>query len=169
MPDLRSIPRYDHDDNVGRVECLMMQGYTRSGLMRYMREEGRTDSLHTLSGWVAEVRRRWAAEACEQRPALKDLWRLRLEKLYMDAYQVTLDEDGRPAAGMAQAISRGECVKIAKLAIALDGLAQQTPPSDGVTDPIAMTPAEREAELQRLLRRREEALQARATEDKGGN
>lgn len=159
---------YEHTMRIGRVEDLMLQGYSRIKIVAICSAEDLTDSEATVGIWIKQVRDRWAAEDAEMRPAYKDLWRQRLDRQYCDAYRASVDEDGKPDKTIAGAMARSECTKIAKLAMALDGLAAPVVVrTDGAVDPAAMAPAERDREIRELLERREQSMRAKAVASTG--
>jgi len=149
-------PAYVTRNNIARVEDLIVSGYAWDKILDILADEGRTESASTAHAWRNEVNRRWASEEQELRPARKDMMRARLEKLYLTAYKHATDES---KSAVARSMALAECTKIAKLSIALDGLAAPIAVRhEGVLDPASMTPAEREAEIKTLLAKREDQL-----------
>lgn len=157
-------PDYLYEMALSRTEDLMVQALPWKRIVAILSEEGYTDSPDTAKNWRREVQRRWSIEDAEMRPARKDQWRARLEKLYADIL-----ERAEGAQGYAQAAMYGEAIKVAKLSIVMDGVqAPVVVKHEGHIDVAAMAPHEREAEIQRLLAKRTAAL-ANAPQRSEGN
>lgn len=149
-------PDYVYEMNIGRTEDLMLQAYSWRDIFARLVTEGLTDSEDTAKNWRAEVMRRWAVEDAEMRPARKDAWRARLEKLYRELLEKAADPK---QSSTAMAILYGEAIKVMKIAIVMDGLtAPVKVEHSGRVDVQAMGPLEREKEIAALLAKREAAL-----------
>lgn len=150
-------PDYIRELGMGRVEEMMVAAKPWSKIVAALAVEFPDNDEDTFKRWKAAVVKRWAAEDAEMRPARKDLWRARLDDLYG-----SLLEQARDArSDYARTLYFGEAVKVAKLAIDLDGLS--TPIAikhEGRLDVAAMSPSEREAEIKMLLAKREAARAA---------
>lgn len=135
----------------------MLQAYKPREIYAKLYDEGYTDSEETARKWRGEVQRRWAAEDAEARPARKDAWRLRMDALYRSL----LEKADRAKSEFAAAQYIGEAIKVAKLAIVMDGLHQPIKiEHSGSVEVMAMTPLEREKEIAELLAKREAARKA---------
>lgn len=159
-------PDHVYRANLARLESLIVEGYTTEQCIEIMIQDGRTDNENTVRRWRADVFARWAKEDQELRPARRDMMRQQLAMLFRTNYQASLDIDGRPATTMAATMARAECTKIAKLSCQLDGLLAPTvvKVTDAV-DPLSMSPAERRAEIDELLAKREAAMREQASRD----
>lgn len=155
------LPNYQYELAIGRLEDLMVQAVPWTRIVAILSEEGYTESAATAAAWRREVMARWAAEDSETRPARRDLWRQRLERLYQDLLERARMMD----PGHVQVMMFGEAAKVAKLAVAVEGIASMTHRHEhtGKVPASAMAPIDRERELNALLGKRE---QIRA---KGGN
>lgn len=154
MPDLPPLPDYLAEIGISRVEDLMVQAVAWNRIVAILSAENLTEDRDRASAWRREVFRRWQEEDKELRPARKDMWRARLDALYGD-----LLKKADLASGATQAMLYAEVTKVAKLAIAVDGIGgQQVPRRDGAhVDPAALSPIEREREIKELLAKREAA------------
>ncbi len=158
-------PDYLYEHAINRVEDLMVQAIPWPRIMAILFDEGLTESQDTAKKWRTEVMRRWAAEDATTRPARKDLWRARLERLY----NTLLDQGNEAPLGYAKTQLYAEAIKVAKLSILLDGAhAPIAAAKEGNVDVAAMTPTERAAEIDRLLAKREAAQRAKGLVE-GGN
>lgn len=159
-------PDYVYEMAIGRTEDLMVQAYSWRDIVAKLIAEEYTDSEETAKNWRAEVVRRWAAEDAEMRPARKDAWRARLEKLYREL--LAKAEDGKTSS-TAAAIMYAEAIKVAKIAIVMDGLTAPVKiEHSGRVDVQAMGPLEREKEIQALLEKRNAALKNAPTKREPG-
>lgn len=159
-------PDYVYEMAIGRTEDLMVQAYNWRDIFARLVSEGYTDSEDTAKEWRKEVARRWAAEDAEQRPARKDVWRSRLEKLYRELLEKA---DSPKMSSTAAAILYGEAIKVAKIAIVMDGLTAPVKiEHSGSVDVHAMGPLEREKEIAELLAKREAALKGRTQKREPG-
>jgi len=153
------LPDYQRDLALARVEALMIEGYTPNEIASKVITEGYTESTETVKKWRIAVQRRWADEDREQRPARKDMWRRRIEA----RYQAILTKMAGCKSEFAWAQMQAELTRLSKLGILLDGahlpVVEQ---GDGKIDPAAMSPMEREREIQALLVKREAARAAAA-------
>jgi hypothetical protein len=149
---------YEYELAIARTEDLMVQAMSPKDIVATLITEGYTDSPDTVKKWRQEVQRRWANEEQAMRPARKDLWRARLES----QYHAVLKRAAATKSDIAFSMLYTEATRIAKLSIVMDGLqAPVTIRSDGLIDPAAMSPPEREREIVALLARREAALTAK--------
>lgn len=149
-------PNYLYEMALARVEDLMMQAMQWPKIVATLVDEGYTDSADTCDNWKREVMRRWAVEDSLMRPARKDLWRARLELLYSN-----LLGKAEAAHGYAQAQLFAEAIRVAKLAIVLDGVqAPVVVKHEGQIDVHTMAPHERAKEIEILLAKRAAALKA---------
>lgn len=158
-------PDYVYEMALARVEDLMVQAFTPRDIVAKMIAEEYTDSADTVRAWRTEVARRWSLEDAEMRPARKDLWRSRLEKLYREL----LEKAAAPKqSSTAAAILYGEAIKVAKIAIVMDGLTAPVKiEHSGTVDVQAMGPLEREKEIELLLAKRNAAKPATTKRDPG--
>lgn len=146
-------PGYLYEMALARVEDLMRQAIPWPRICAILSDEGYTDSADTAKNWRRVIMARWADEEKELRPARKDLWRERLEHLYRTCLERAATMEGYPQAAMMS-----EAIKVAKLAIVLDGVQAPIVVNHTGIDVSAMSPMEREKEIAELLRRRDEAL-----------
>lgn len=153
-------PDYIYTMALARIEDLMMQAYSWPDIFAKLVAEGFTESENTAKSWRKEIQRRWAAEDAENRPARKDMWRGRLEALY----HKLLTKAGSPGlSASACAMLYAEAIKVAKIAVVMDGLtAPVRVEHSGAVDVAALQPHERETEIRELLAKREAALQQAA-------
>lgn len=161
-PQRRGIrpPDYIFEMNIGRTEDLMLQAYSWRDIYARLVDEGLTDSEETAKNWRREVMRRWSVEDAEQRPSRKDAWRGRLELLYRQLLEKAGDSK---MSSTAAAILYGEAIKVAKIAIVMDGLtAPVKVEHSGKLDVQAMGPLEREKEINELLAKRAAATKGPA-------
>lgn len=145
---------------MGQLEEMMVTAKSWSKIVAALTLAFPEQDEDTFKRWKAAVVKRWASEDAEMRPARKDLWRARLDDLYG-----SLLEQARDArSDYAKTLYFSEAVKVAKLAIDLDGLnAPIAIKHEGRLDVAAMSPAEREAEIAALLAKREVARAAKGT------
>lgn len=153
-------PDYIRELGMGRLEELMVAAKPWSKIVAALTVEFPDQDEDAFKRWRSAVVKRWASEDAEMRPARKDLWRARLDDLYG-----SLLEQARDArSDYAKTLYFSEAVKVAKLAVDLDGLnAPIAIKHEGKLDVAAMTPAEREAEIAALLAKREAARAAKGT------
>lgn len=159
-----NIAVHEYEARLARVEDLMIQGYSAGEIARKMVSEEWCDSEKTAATWRHKVLKRWAEEDAVLRPHRKNLWRARLEGR-MRRIDARLEASGITA--FESVGLEAEWTKIAKVAIALDGLMAPVTVKieGGLVEPIAMTPAERDAEIKQLLEKREQMRKP----ESGGN
>lgn len=146
-------PDYLYEMAISRVEDLMVQAIPWKQIVAILSSENYTESADTARNWRNEVMRRWRAEDEVTRPARKDLWRARLDHLFGD-----LLERARSSAGASQALLFGEAIRVAKIAIVMDGLTQPAVARNDDSLAVAgMSPLEREKKIGELLAKREAA------------
>lgn len=153
-------PDYIYEMAISRVEDLMVQSMPWKRIVAILSAEGFTESEHTAKNWRKEVMRRWAAEESELRPARKDQWRARLEHLY----NRLLEQAEAAPMGFAKTQLYAEAIRVAKVAIVMDGVASPiVHKHEGSLDVASMSPMERDAEIAKLLAKREAAQRAAKT------
>lgn len=137
------------------LEDLLLQRVAWPKIVAQLIEGGFTTSQHTIRDWRKEVRRRWAEQDAEERPHRRDEHREMLRTLYQISYTTG---DYRC------------CEKIARQLMILDGLNQPTKIElSGTLAVEAMTPAQRNAEIDTLLQKREQARRLAAERKSGAN
>lgn len=129
------------------LEDLLLQRVAWPKIVAQLIEGGYSTSEETIKDWRKEIRRRWAIQDAEEKPHRRDEHREMLRQLYQVCFATG---DYRCAE------------KVARQLMLLDGL--HTPIQINHTGSLSieqMTPAQREAEIQALLKKREEALKRR--------
>lgn len=156
-------PDYLREMALSRIEDLMVQAMPWKRIVAILVDEGITESEETAKNWRQEVQRRWAAEDSETRPAMRSLWNARLEA----QYKAVQERAAVSKSDFAYSQLQAEATRIAKVAIVLNGLHQPSAARpDGMIDPIALSPVERERQIADLLAKREAARAALASNGK---
>jgi hypothetical protein len=138
------------------VEDLMIQGYGPQRILAECVERGYTDSAETVRDWRQAVQRRWAVEELDERPARKEGWRIRI----MDRIRRLEVKASAATSQLAAAAMESEITKLYKLGILVDGahapIVHRHESASGV--PVeAMSPIERDREIDQLLEKKRQA------------
>lgn len=125
-----------------QCELAMIRGETTAAVERIARDNNLTE--RTVWEYMRQVRQRWREEEQELRPERREHFR----QMIMETFRTA--QDSGNAMAMAAAL---------KVAARLDGLEEpQRVEVTAQVDVLAMTPAQRQAEIDRLLRQRAQAL-----------
>ena len=136
------------------LEDMLLQRIAWPRIVARLIEGGYTTSEHTIKDWRKEIRRRWAVQDAEEKPHRRDEHRELLKTLYHQSFATG---DYRCAE------------KVARQLMILDGLnVPQQINLSGAVDVNAMTPQQRDAEIDQLLKKRQEAKE-RAARTNGTN
>lgn len=129
---------------LAEVEDLILQRIPWPQIVARAISGGLCTSEETVKNWRKEIRRRWAEQDAEEKPNRRDEHREMLRSLYGISFKTA---DYR------------NCEKIARQLMILDGLHVPIQVNHtGSIDIAAMSPQQRQAEIDELLKRREAAL-----------